>query len=246
MRTANPALNEKTFGSRTGARGLQGEGVMTLSGTVNKSALLVLITMIAASYTWSLYFQGATSLSPYIWGGIIGGLVVAMVIIFKPTMAPYLSWVYAGLEGLALGAISAMYESQFQGITIQAVGLTITTLFALLLVYKTGLIQVTQNFRMGVIAATGGIFLFYLVSIGLSFFGIGVPLIHDSGWLGIGFSLFVVGIAALNLVLDFDFIERGVERGAPKYMEWYGAFGLMVTLVWLYIEMLHLLAKLRR
>jgi uncharacterized YccA/Bax inhibitor family protein len=148
-------------------------------------------------------------------------------------------------EGLFLGGISSIFEAQFPGIVIQAVGLTLGTLVGLLFAYKSGLIKVTENFKLGVAAATGGIFLIYMASFVLGFFGVGIPFIHESGLIGIGFSLVVVVIAALNLVLDFDFIERGAEAGAPKYMEWYGAFGLMVTLIWLYLEMLRLLAKLR-
>jgi uncharacterized YccA/Bax inhibitor family protein len=154
--------------------------------------------------------------------------------------------IYAVLEGLFLGGISAIFEMSYPGIVIQAVALTFGTLFCLLAAYKSRLIKVTENFKLGIVAATGAICLIYLVSIIMGFFGASIPMIHSSGPLGIGFSLFVVTIAALNLVLDFDFIERGSEMGAPKYMEWYGAFGLVVTLVWLYIEILRLLSKLRR
>jgi uncharacterized YccA/Bax inhibitor family protein len=153
--------------------------------------------------------------------------------------------VYAVLEGLFLGGISAFYEAQFQGIVIQAVGLTFGTLAALLLAYKSGMIRATENFKLGVAAATGGIMLVYLVSLGMSFFGMRMPYLHESGPLGIGISVFIVVIAALNLVLDFDFIEQGAAQGAPKYMEWYAAFGLLVTLIWLYLEILRLLSKLR-
>ena len=171
-------------------------------------------------------------------GGAIGGFILAMVTIFKKTWAPVTAPLYALVEGFFLGSISAMYELRFDGIVFQAVMLTFGTLFALLMAYRSGLIKATENFKLGVIAATGGIALVYLATIVLGFFGINIPLIHESGIVGIGFSLFVIVIAALNLVLDFDFIENGVEQGAPKYMEWYGAFGLMVTLVWLYIEFL--------
>jgi uncharacterized YccA/Bax inhibitor family protein len=153
---------------------------------------------------------------------------------------------YAVLEGLFLGGISALYELKFQGIVIQAVALTFGTLAALLLAYKSRLIKVTENFKLGVVAATGGIALVYLISIGLGFFGIRMPYLHDSGPIGIGISVFIVIVAALNLVLDFDFIEQGAAQGAPKYMEWYAAFGLLVTLIWLYLEILRLLAKVRR
>ncbi|MCY7312389.1 MAG: Bax inhibitor-1/YccA family protein, partial [Pseudoxanthomonas sp.] len=175
----------------------------------------------------------------------IGGMVLALVTIFKQTWAPVTAPMYALVEGFFLGAISAMYSHLYEGIVLQAVMLTIGTLFAMLFAYRTGLIKVTEKFKMGVVAATGGIFLVYLATIVLGLFGISVPFIHESGLVGIGFSLFVIVIAAMNLVLDFDFIEKGAEQGAPKYMEWYGAFSLMVTLVWLYLEFLRLLSKLQ-
>jgi len=172
-------------------------------------------------------------------------LVLGLVTIFVKTWAPVTSPLYAVCEGLALGGISAMFEAQYPGIVIQAVALTFGTLFGLLMAYRSGLIKATENFKLGVVAATGSIFLIYLVGFVLGFFGIAIPYIHQSGTIGILFSLFVVVVAALNLVLDFDFIESGVASGAPKYMEWYAAFGLMVTLIWLYLEILRLLAKLR-
>lgn len=241
MRTSNPALNAKTF-ERFGPIAA-GEG-MTIEGTVHRAAFLLLILMATATWTWAQTFAG-TPVQGYLWGGLLGGFAVALVTIFKPAWAPVTSPIYAALEGLALGAISAIFEARYPGIVIQAVALTFGTLVALLLAYRSGLIPVTQNFRLGIVAATGGIAVFYLVAIALSFFGIRIPFLHEGSWLGIGFSLFVVVIAALNLVLDFDFIEKGAEHGAPKYMEWYGAFGLMVTLIWLYLEILRLLAKLR-
>ena len=177
--------------------------------------------------------------------GMIGGLIVAVVTIFKKTWAPITAPIYALLEGLVLGSVSAMFEVRFPGIAIQSVGLTFGTLIALLLVYRSGLIKVTDNFRLGVVAATGGIALFYVATMILGFFGVRFPSIYGAGPLGIGISVFVVIIAALNLVLDFDFIESGARQGAPKYMEWYAAFGLMVTLIWLYLEILRLMSKLR-
>jgi len=179
------------------------------------------------------------------WVGAIGGLILAIATIMKKQWAPITAPIYAGLEGLFIGGISAFFELNYPGIVMQAIMLTFGTLAALLVVYKSGLISVTQNFRMGVAAATGGIFLIYMASFIMSFFGAGIPLIHSSGMFGIGFSLVVIVIAALNLVLDFDFIERGSQMGVPKYMEWYGAFALIVTLIWLYIEILRLLSKLR-
>ncbi|MEM7009483.1 MAG: Bax inhibitor-1/YccA family protein, partial [Thermodesulfobacteriota bacterium] len=186
------------------------------------------------------------SLMYWLYGGLIGGLIFAFITIFKKTWAPITAPIYAILEGLAIGGISAIFELQFSGIVFQAVSLTFGTLFAMLVTYRLGLIKVTEKFRMGVVAATGAIFVVYLLSFVLGFFSINVPFIHSGGTIGILFSLFVVVIAALNLVLDFDFIEKGAEHGAPKYMEWYGAFGLIITLVWLYIEFLRLLSKLRQ
>jgi uncharacterized YccA/Bax inhibitor family protein len=182
----------------------------------------------------------------YVWGGAIGGLVLALVTVFKKEWSPVAAPSYAAVEGLFIGAVSAVFEQRFPGIVMQAVGLTFGTMAALLLAYRSVLVKATENFKLGVVAATGGIFLLYLVNMGMQLFGFqGMGFIHDSGWVGIGFSAMVVVVAALNLVLDFDFIEQGVERGAPKYMEWYAAFGLLVTLVWLYLEILRLLSKLQ-
>ena len=248
MRSGNPALGESTFlDLGTGAVVRNDAGTMTLNGTVNKTAFLLVLTLVAAMYTWSRFFAGdVAGLMPFIWGGMIGGLVVALVTVFKKEWSPFTAPLYAVLEGLAIGAISAVFEQRFPGIVMQAVGLTFGTLAALLLAYRSGLVRATENFKLGVVAATGGIMLLYLVNIGMRLFGFdGMGFIHDSSWLGIGFSAVVVVVAALNLVLDFDFIEQGVEHGAPKYMEWYAAFGLLVTLIWLYLEILRLLAKLQ-
>jgi uncharacterized YccA/Bax inhibitor family protein len=243
MRTSNPALNERAF---QGERAVLGD-TMTLQGTVNKTGVLLICAVATAAWTWNLFLHShspQTVLPLAILGGI-GGLIVAMITIFKKQWAGVTAPIYALLEGLVLGSISAILELRFPGIAIQAVSLTFGTLVVLLLAYRTGLIAVTEKFRLGVIAATGGIALFYIVEIVLGFFGIHFTAINGSGAIGIGFSIFVVIIAALNLVLDFDFIETGVRVGAPKYMEWYGAFGLMVTLIWLYFEILRLLSKLR-
>ena len=243
MRTSNPALNEKAFRGQVAI----GEA-MTLQGTVNKTGALLLCVVATAAWTWGLS-HSATPEAVYPWmiGGLIGGLVVALVTIFKKSWAPLTAPLYALLEGLVLGGISAIFERLYPGIAIQAVGLTLGTLFVMLLAYKAGMIRATQGLKLGVIAATGGIVVFYLIEMALSFFfHVQVPAINGSGPWGIAFSLFVVVIAALNLVLDFDMIETGVRGGAPKYMEWYGAFGLMVTLIWLYLEILRLLGKVRR
>jgi uncharacterized YccA/Bax inhibitor family protein len=240
-RSGNPTLNDNTFERFRGVT--QGKG-MTIDGTVNKSFILLAILLGAAFYTWNLYFQGQ-NVTPYLVAGVIGGLVLSLIIIFKPSVSPIAVPIYAGLEGLFIGALSARYEAAFSGITVQAVLLTFGVFIALLLAYKSRLIKATENFKLGVVAATGGIALVYLINIVLGFFGMSVPYLHDNGLIGIGISLVIVVIASLNLVLDFDFIENGARMNAPKYMEWYGAFGLLVTLVWLYIEMLRLLSKLR-
>lgn len=245
MRTANPALSSKTFGGFVGTS--TGQGAMTISGTTNKTAVLLALAIVGAVIPWRTFFNSGNPgvVMPYVLGGGIGGLVLAMVTIFKKEWAKVTAPLYALAEGLALGAISALFEMRYPGIVLSAVGLTFGTLLALLAAYKFGVIKATENFKLGVFAATGGIALLYLASFVLRFFGIQIGFIHSSGTFGILFSLGVVVVAALNLVLDFDFIEEGARRGAPKHMEWYAAFGLMVTLVWLYLEILRLLAKLQ-
>jgi uncharacterized YccA/Bax inhibitor family protein len=244
-KSSNPVFKENVFSN---ARTEAYSESMTVSGTVNKIALLLFCLVAAASYTWGIFFdqyipgEVNSSVFPWMIGGAIGGLVLALITSFKPKMAQYTAPFYALAEGLLLGGLSAVLEAKYPGLVMKAVGLTFATLFAMLFAYKTGWIRATQKFKSGVIAATGGIMLFYLVSWILNMFGLNMGF-HSASLVSIGFSLFVVVIAALNLILDFDFIERGAEAGAPKYMEWYGAFGLMVTLVWLYIELLRLLAK---
>jgi uncharacterized YccA/Bax inhibitor family protein len=239
MRTSNPALNDRVFQPDYGVT-----ATMTLGSTVAKTAVLLLIALSTAGFSW----EHAAGSGPYtrtmLVGGVLGGLVAAVITIFKPRAAPISAPVYAACKGLFLGVLSQMYEARFHGIVLQAGLLTFGTLGALLLAYSTRLIRATENFKLGVVAATGGIALVYLLSFVMGLFGMPIPFLHESGLIGIGFSVFVVVVAALNLVLDFDFIESGCERGAPKHMEWYAAFGLMVTLVWLYVEILRLLAKL--
>jgi uncharacterized YccA/Bax inhibitor family protein len=237
FRTGNPALKETTFRGVTRALG---EEAMTLQGTVNKTGISLLILLAAAAFTWN-----SSAPQPFVLLGLVGGLITALVTVFKPTAAPVTTPLYAAFEGLLLGGVSLVFEARYPGIVINAVGLTMGTLAVLLLAYSSGLIRPSENFKLGVVAATGAVALLYLVSMVMGFFGKTIPFIHDSGPIGIAFSLFVVGLAALNLVLDFDFIEKGAAAGAPKYMEWVGAFGLLVTLVWLYIEILRLLAKLQ-
>ena len=244
MRTANPALNAKTFTDVP--RITDTSRVMTIRGTVNKTFMMLLLLMIPAAWVWNQFFTSGTPQAIMLWlyGGLIGGFIVAMITIFKKQWSPVTAPLYAVLEGFAIGGISAFFEAQFPGIVIQAVALTFATLLCLLLAYKSKIIKATENFKLGVVAATGGIAGIYMITIVLGFFGIRMPYIHESGTIGIIFSLVVVIIAALNLVLDFDFIERGAASRAPKFMEWYAAFGLMVTLIWLYLEMLRLLAKI--
>ncbi len=242
MRSGNPVLRDSTFEipNVTGER-------MTVGGTVNKTAMLLALTLITAAYTWGQFNEtrDPASVQGLMLIGLIGGLVVAMITVFKTQAAPYTAPIYALLEGLFLGGVSAMFEARMPGVAIQAVGLTFGTLFCMLAAYRSGLIKATEKFKLGVVAATGGICLLYIVNMVLGMFGRPIGFIHESGTVGILFSAFVVVIAALNLVLDFDFIERGAEQGAPKYMEWYGAFGLLVTLIWLYLEILRLLGKSR-
>lgn len=240
MRSGNPTLRGNIFEQFYGQHLSR---TMTIQGTVNKTFLLLLLVLISASFTWQQYYAGV-DVSQYILIGAIGSLLVALVIMFFKKLAPLLATIYAVLEGLVIGALSAMYESMYQGISLLAVSITFSILLGLLIVYKSGLIKVTRSFRLAVVAATLGIFLTYLLSLILSFFGITVPFIHETGTIGIIVSIGIVIVASLNLVLDFDFIERGAKAGAPKYLEWYGAFGLMVTLVWLYLEILRLLYKI--
>ncbi len=241
IKSANPALNVNVF--RNEMRYATTD-TMTIQGTVNKTGIMLLLLVFTASFTWNKFFLGQ-SVDKLMIAGVIVGVITAVITIFKKSWAPITAPIYALAQGLFLGGLSASFEMQYPGIVIQAVGLTFATLFCLLGAYKSGMIKVTENFKLGLAAAMGGLILFYMVSFVLSFFGVSMGLITSSGPFGIGFSLIVVAIAALNLVMDFDFIENGADMGAPKYMEWYGAFGLMVTLIWLYIEILRLLAKLQ-
>ena len=239
LRSGNPTLNAKTFSGFD----MTTSQSMTISGTVQKTGFSLLLLMAAALFTWNLS-AGDPRAGGLMMVGMIGGFVLALITIFKQYLAKYTVPAYSIFQGLALGGISKFFETMYPGIVTQAVMLTFGTLGALLLAYISGLIKPTENFKLGIVAATGGIAFVYLISWVLSWFSVSVPLIHSNSNMGILFSIGVVVIAALNLVLDFDFIEEGAEKGAPKYMEWYGAFGLMVTLIWLYLEILRLLAKL--
>ena len=249
FKSGNPAFSDKTFQPTIVVN--QSE-VMTERGTLNKFFLLFLLVLGTASITWNAFSQGK-DVGAWLWIGLFGGLITAIVLIFKPMWAAFLAPVYALFEGAFIGGISAMYNFAFKGaenagatggIVMQAVGLTFGVVIAMFALYRFRVIKATEKFKSVIIVATAGIAVFYLLALVLRLFHIDMPLIHSSGTMGIVFSLVVVAIAALNLILDFDRIETGAAMGAPKYMEWYGAFGLLVTIVWLYLEILRLLAKL--
>lgn len=242
---ANPVLNSKTF-TRAGA--YPAAEPMTVEGAVNRTGLLLLLCLAGATYTWIHTYQAVDPSAGYTAGlvGMIAGFVAALATAWRPHWAPITAPLYALLEGLALGFISAVFATEYKGLVTEAVALTFVTLGVMLLAYRSGLVRATPRFRKIVIGATAAVFVFYLATIALSFFHVAMPLVYSSTPLGIGFSLVVVAIAAFNLVLDFDLIERGAAEGAPKFYEWYGAFALLVTIVWVYLEMLRLLAKLSR
>ena len=235
LRSGNPVLSNKTFDNT-----ISGDNHMTIEGTVNKTAISLLLLVGTGYFTFDI-------INPILLIGCgIGGFVLAIITVFKKKWAPITVPIYAVLEGGMLGGISYMYNSLYDGIVTNAILLTVGILVSLLIAYRSGYIKATENFKLGIFAATGGIAIVYLINFVMGFFGsgLGVMSINNASPLSIGFSIVVVIIAALNLVLDFDFIEEGSEKGAPKYMEWYGAFGLLVTLIWLYLEILRLLAKL--
>jgi len=245
MKTGNPIFNEKRFQAQTTV--LPRSESMTVNGTINKTGLLFLILTIGAVLTWAdVGWGGAEALSGKAMIGLFGGLVFGLVTAFKPLWAHYTAPIYAFCEGLFLGGLSSFFEARFPGIVMPAVLITLGIMGGMLAVYRTHLIPITQQFRMGVVSATAGIALLYVASMILGMFGVSIPFLFEGNIFGIVFSLFIIGIASLNLLLDFDFIERAVDEGFPAVMEWYAGFGLMVTLVWLYIEVLRLLAKSRR
>ena len=248
FKSGNPTLTEKMF-DKSHEMAANNMGTMTVRGAINKFGFMMLMLIAGAAYNWNLYEQlKQDTMHTLRWVGIIGGLISALAISFKPNWAPVLAPLYALLEGLFIGAISAIMNAAFAdsypGLIMQAVGLTFGVALAMFLLYNFRVISATERFKSIVFTATLGIGIFYLITMVLRMFGVNVSFMYDSSLLSIGISLFVVGIAALNLIMDFDMIEQGAERGAPKFMEWYGAFGLMVTIVWLYIEMLKLLSKL--
>ncbi len=240
--SSNPIFSKKVMDSFAYSQSTT--GTMTVQGTINKIAIMLLIVVLGASFTWGKAMNPATASTVGIWiavGGI-GGFILALITAFRKQSAHITAPIYAVFEGLFLGAISALFEGMFPGLVMKAVLLTFAVMFALLFLYKTGVIKVTQKFRAGVVAATMGIAVAYFVTFILNMFGVNVSFMHGGGTMGMIISLVIVAVAALNLVLDFDFIEQGANSGLPKSFEWYGAFGLMVTLIWLYIEILRLLA----
>jgi uncharacterized YccA/Bax inhibitor family protein len=243
--SGNPTLSQKIFNRSI----TQDEaGTMSVRGTINKFGFLLFMVLAGAAYTWYLYYNNQQqTMMTLMWVGIIGGLISVIAISFKPTLAPYLSPAYGILEGLFLGAISAILNNAFRekypGLVLQAVGLTFGVAIAMFLLYNFRIIKATERFKSVIFAATAGIAVFYLITLVLRLFHINIPFMYDSSMLGIGLSLFIVAIAALNLIIDFDMIEKGQDMGAPKFMEWYGAFGLLVTMVWLYVEILRLLSR---
>ncbi len=243
LRSNNPVLKESAFTGQI-ATG----GSMTVQGTVNKTGVLLLCVVVTSAWTWGLsHSETPEAAFPWMIGGALGGLVMALVTVFKKQWSPLTAPIYALLEGLFLGGISAFFERSYPGIAVRAVALTFATLFVLLLAYKFNIVRATRGFKLGVIAATGAIFFVYLLNMIMSFFfHRPMSFLYDSSPLSIGISLIVVVVAALNLIIDFDMIETGARMGAPRYMEWYGAFGLMVTLIWLYTEILRLLGKINR
>ncbi|HQW84290.1 MAG TPA: Bax inhibitor-1/YccA family protein [Ferruginibacter sp.] len=250
FKSGNPTLAENRFKNTVLDQVVSPDNVMTVKGTLQKFGFLFLMVMGTAFYAWKEYAEGGANAQTFIYVGAFGGLGVAIVMMFKKEWAPYLAPLYALLEGLFVGAISAYYSFAFAdvapGIVMNAVGLTFGTAIAMYLLYSFKIIKATEKFKSIIITATAGIAIFYLIAIALGFFGIQIPFLHEGSAIGIGFSVFVVALAALNLILDFDMIERGAELGAPKYMEWYGAFGLLVTIVWLYLEILRLLSKMSK
>jgi uncharacterized YccA/Bax inhibitor family protein len=248
FKSGNPTLTQKMFDKSIHLEANM-QGTMSVRGAINKFGFLMVMIIAGAAYNWHMFEQGQTStMNALMITGIIGGLITAIAISFKPNWAGYLAPLYGLLEGLFIGGISAIFNTAFAesypGLVMQAVGLTFGVAIAMFLLYNFRIIKVTEKLKSVIIMATVGIGVFYLLAMLLRLFGVNISFMHDSSLLSIGISIFIVAIAALNLLLDFDMIEQGAERGAPKFMEWYGAFGLLVTLVWLYLEILRLLSKL--
>jgi uncharacterized YccA/Bax inhibitor family protein len=237
--SSNPVFNEKSLAKESAGYVGQETRTFTLQSAINKTFVLMGLLLL----TSVIGFKFANPI--FIIGGAIGGLIIVLIAVFKKEWSPVLAPIYAVLEGLFVGGISSIYAGAYNGIILQAISLTLLVFFSMLVIYKTRIIPVTNKLRVGIVMATGAIFLVYLLSFILSFFGINMPMIHESGPIGIIFSLVVIGIAALNLLLDFDLFEKGEQMNAPSYMEWFAGLALMITVVWIYIEMLRLLSKLR-
>lgn len=248
--SSNPVFGNNIFAQRAVSTE---DGVMTINGTINKTGLMLMIVILAATFTWRKFFGAMDPSTPgalppgvmgWMLAGGIGGFITALITVFSPRRSAITAPIYAVFQGLFLGAISAMFEAMYPGLVMRAVSLTFGVFFIMLLLFRSGTIRATEKFRTVILAATGGIALVYLVSFVAGFFGVNFGFMHGNSLVSIGFSLVVVVVAALNLILDFDMITKGANARAPKYMEWFGAFGLMVTLIWLYLEMLRLLSKL--
>ena len=239
FRSGNPTLAPARFREATG------EGVMTVAGTAGRALVLLLLVIGSSAYTWWQLAPDPAAARTYVIGGLIGGFAIALLTTFRPQLAPWTAPIYAVVEGMALGSLSMLINAAYAGLPMQAVALTFGVFLAMLALYAFRVVRVTQRMRAFVTSAILGILLFYVINMVLSLFGVRIPAVHEGGAIGIGVSLFIVGIASMALLLDFDMIEQGVKAGAQKSMEWYGAFGLIVTLVWLYLEILNLLRKLR-
>ena len=245
FRTSNPAMKDSVF-----SKIATDSSSMTIRGSVNKTLILLALAIASGAYTWRVFTTSIdpNAFVPWMFGGMIGGLIMSLIVIFRPKTAAWAAPIYAIFEGLFLGAISAWFEysfgAQFPGIVLTAVAITALTLLVMLMLYRSGIVKMNNKLRGGIITATGTVALFYLVTLVMSLFGADTTVVHGSGMLSIGISVVIVIIAAMNFLLDFEFIEKGSAAGMPKYMEWYGAFGLMLTIVWLYLEILKLLAKL--
>ncbi len=241
-KSSNPVLSKKRF-ENTQILSQAHSEPMTLNGTLNKTLILFGLLLVTGTFAWNLTKAGTINPMILIFGGAIGGLILAIITVMKPEKSPITAPIYALSEGLFVGALSAKFALFYDGIVMQAIGLTLSIMLIMLALYRTGVLKATPKFKKGVFIATGGVVFFYLINLIAGFFGGGISL-FNLGWIGIGISLVIVVIAAMNLILDFDMIEKGVETGQPKFIEWYASFGLMVTLIWLYIEILRLLALL--
>lgn len=246
FRSSNPTLQEKTY-QGTILEGISTGEEMTVNGTMNKFGVLMALMVASTLFAWTQFDKGSDPM-PFMLTGVFGGLGLALVMMFKKQWSQYLAPGYAILEGLFVGSVSAMYNYAYPGLPTQAVALTLLVTLIMFLIYRFRIIKVTAKLRMVIVVATAAVAIFYMVQ-WISYLMMGSPVgsfTNAATPLGIGFSILVVGLAAFNLLLNFDMIEKGTEMRAPKYMEWYSAFGLLVTIVWLYLEILRLLSKFQR